>query len=183
VNVADIRFHAKDTLALAHIFEVRAAKYGLWTTVVDVSTLAIPMLVGLIAMTYELGADWLKVVIGVAGTLLIVQAFLDLMSRAFKWRKTTKKALAASKSYVALNNEWDRLGRGDGDSDSKHVESLVAEENRLSEKTVKLNLTPRESRFGERYALHYYLMPCPQCKVVPKDPFAGRRDQCPSCGR
>ena len=178
----DIRYHAKEALAKAHLFENRAARYEFWVRLIDASPLAIPLLVGLIVMTYEMPEFARQFTINLAGTLLILQAFFDLFARTYKWKKIAKKALAASQDYDALHGRWDLLGRTATPIEAE-VTKLLAEEEPLARRSVELNITPREARFGERYALHHYQIACPECHKVPEAALATKQNICPNCGK
>lgn len=174
------RENAVHTFATSHIFEKRAEilkRRLLWVNYVG---LAVPLLVGSVALSFDVDS-WNTIKI-VAGAILLPQVLINLFSIVGGWVNDLPHANTSAIENDSLSTRFNALATSPPTklSDLRQaVEKLEIEDEARRKQDTPQNIKPAEKRMGMRYALRKFERPCACCKLIPT---SMKPTDCDVCG-
>lgn len=168
-SCADQALHAYGT---AYIFERRAATLRNKLRAVAFLGIAGPASVGAIIGTYNLSPEQIRIILGVAGTIAVVQLMISIWSLTSGWDRDLSDFLELKNENYELSRKYEEHGN----ATQLSIEQFQATFNELDKvreyvrkSSDKHDVSEKEKRMGMRYALRKFQRPCAGCGIVPKD--------------
>ncbi len=181
----DCTRYSINCLGKSHIFTLRAKSLRFWITVVSVSGILVPLVVGGIAGTFGADNDVLIIALIVASPLGLIQLVLSALSLLLKWDDRLAYSMESSTANSNLSEEFQNL-RQYAPTDVNDLETefriLQEREKARDEQDKKYLFRAVEERIGLRYALYIKQIPCVSCQIVPTGREATEVDTCKTCG-
>jgi mobilome CxxCx(11)CxxC protein len=160
---------AVDAFATSEIFQARVGRvkrYLLWVNYIGV---AIPLLMGTIVLTFGIFSS-LKLVVFVAGCLLLPQVVLNLWAVLAGWVDNHAYASASAAANDSLATRYRDLYKNPSITVAairRQYEVLQVEDRSRREQDLRQDISDAEKRMGMRAALRSLEIPCAGCDVVP----------------
>lgn len=160
---------ALSTYATSFIFQRRARTLGVKLNVITYVGFAVPMIVGLIALSYGYLKS-LAVIFAVAAAFGIVQLVVSLWSVIGGWVAGYSYASTSAAANSALALKYEDLASNppsDPTALRHEYEKLAIRDEGRQEQDYQQAVKESEKRMGMRAALRKYRRPCAGCGDVP----------------
>ncbi|MEZ4412420.1 MAG: hypothetical protein R2910_05505 [Gemmatimonadales bacterium] len=178
-----LRQHCSDeafkTFATAAIFERRLwwPKFGL--DAITYTGLAVPLLVGGVALSFGLKDRALPVLLWIGGVVLVTQLLLSLGALVFAWTAKVEYYKLSMVDNYRLSRRFQELAKRGGGGLESIVALLDAENASRTETDLRMSPSQAEKRYGMRAGLRHFQRSCAGCRLVPLSLSPG---DCPICG-
>lgn len=171
------------SFALAYIFDKKAQRHSLYTNLLKVFGIVVPVCVGATALGYGLDTEILKLVITLAIPLSIIQLVFSVFAVVHKWDDELAYAYEASQDLSTLSERFKKLGNLPPMSFEElndSYERLNCTLKARTQQNSKHNLKEWELRLGMRYALREFRRKCVGCDKIP---ISMDSTDCDVCGK
>ncbi|NKF95636.1 hypothetical protein GO290_02736 [Ralstonia solanacearum] len=164
----------------AHLFEGRARGLRLRLRILSFLSLAVPLSVGGIAMTFS-DPERLSVIVKVSGALSVPLFVMTLWSLVFRWEERLAASEHSRRVNTELRNYWEDLKRYKGGDAEEQFSRLVEQDRKQEQKDLGQDVSAKDKRRMMRASLIQYRRPCATCGVQPKSMSTWRK-KCVTCG-
>ncbi len=154
----------------AYILEKRASTIRRKITVLSFLGIAGPASVGAIIGKYSLSAENLRLVLGIAGTIAIIQLLLSIWSLVSGWNQKLAYYLESKSANYRLSGQYEKLINTttlSGHDFEVEFQTLEREAELRANLDNQHDITDKEKRMGMRYGLRQYQRPCAGCHKIP----------------
>ncbi|MFJ7214010.1 mobilome CxxCx(11)CxxC protein [Amycolatopsis sp. NPDC098790] len=172
---------AVEAFGTASVFEWRSHRLTWHLQLITFAGLVVPVVVGLLALSYGAGFKALPLIIIIGSALGTAQVIFSLWSLVARWVEAQGYAVESMISNRRLFGQYVKTARDltlDLGELKLRYESLVAEDTSRREQDTKWNLKAKERRKGLRAGLRELGIPCTACKETPVAMTATKCDLC-----
>ncbi|WP_412769001.1 mobilome CxxCx(11)CxxC protein [Micromonospora zamorensis] len=167
VEIWNRALHAFGT---AYIFEDRARRFKRRLKWLNFVALAVPLLVGGLALSYGIGLPFLGLIVTAGATVGLVQLAFSAWSVSSGWVESYGYAVTSLADNQRLAQDLKELASNrslDIDSLRNRYEVLKALDNARSAQDSGQNIEDQEKRMGMRASLRERRLSCAGCEMVP----------------
>lgn len=174
---------AVDCYGTGKMFLDRANKYRRWLNCLTYLGIAVPALVGGIALTYGINSDYLPLAVTTAGGVGLVQLLVSIASIVDSWPDRLEYSNESGAENLSLAEEFKELGASAPHPPSNpyvQYQILVNKDEVRKRQDAKRGVKPYELRNAHRQGLRWLQRQCAGCGKVPTDM---QSTDCGVCGR
>lgn len=175
---------ARDTWGTAEVATLRASRTKRWLRSLNFVGLAVPLVIGGLAIAYSINGAVRLWLVGTASALLIIQTVVALWALTAKWDDNYTDSMRSVAENRRLFRAFDGLLRNrpaDPGEFQRRLELLIAEDDATQQYDYSRGeWTDAERRYGMRSGLIRMEAKCPSCGIVPKS--INTSDDCGACG-
>ncbi|GAB7543678.1 mobilome CxxCx(11)CxxC protein [Cupriavidus sp. 8B] len=165
----------------AFLFEGRARGLRYCLRILSFLSLAVPLSVGGIAMTFS-DPVRLSTVVKVSGGLSIPLFVMTLWSLVFRWEERLAASEHSRRVNTELKNSWEDLRRFKGRDAEERFKTLLEADRKQEQKDIGQDVSAKDRRRMMRASLIQYQRACATCRVQPASMSVWRRAKCATCG-
>lgn len=175
----------QDATGTAYIFEVRADRLRKRLSRLNFFGLAVPLIVGLVAIGFGVKFKALGAIIVVAIVLSGAQVVVFAWSLVTQWVDKYERYLQASVANRSIAESYQALVR-QGPVDiadyRQRLEVLDTKDQAQRNSDYREGITDAEKHMGMRATLIHYTKECSRCGLVPDNMKPPKKDKCVVCG-
>jgi len=175
--------NAVHTFGLSYVFDKKAQRHSLFTNLLKIFGIVVPVTIGATASGYGLQSEILKSVIALAIPLTIMQLIFSVLAVVKKWDDELAYSYEASQDLTLLSDEFKKLGNlppVEFLELNQKYDLLNTRFKARSQQNSKHNIKEWELRLGMRYALREFQRKCVGCQTVP---LSMDSTDCEVCGK
>jgi mobilome CxxCx(11)CxxC protein len=165
------------------VFQKRAKRYGGYIRFLAFMGIVVPALIGGVVIGFGADASYLKLILGAAAAVALIQLFFSVWALSYKWDDKLSYSQESATDNMALASAFEELGKLGAnpppDLDVRYVVVKTKDEARRTSDT-KQAVSDKELIFAHRTGLRQYQRPCVECKKIPQ---SMESTDCPICGR
>jgi len=174
----DLKLHS---YGLAYIFNEKKNMYDSLIKFLTFLGIVIPILIGLIALGYELDSFTLKLAKTIAIPISIFQCLVSALALVYKWGDNLLISSELSHSYAILSNDFKMLAEYPPDEYEKFKNEFLSLKKDYEQKGQHSpKIKEYELRKGMRYALRQFQVKCYECGIIP---ISMESTNCGVCGK
>jgi mobilome CxxCx(11)CxxC protein len=165
------------------VFEKRLKRCRTKLKLLTFLAIAVPAIVGGLALSYGVGWSALPILIVIGSALGVVQLTISIWAAVSGWQEQSEFLAVSVAENHGLASSFQSLGKqgpqGDEPAFTSNLGKLTATDDARRRQDNRFPLSEKETRRGMRAGLRLYQRPCTACKTVPSDMNA---TDCGVCG-
>ena len=176
--IQNCRENGEHAFGTSYIFRRRADRLRSWRNILTYVGIAVPTVLGGMALASGRIEAFGQLLEPVATTLLLIQLAVNLWAVVVRWNEQYDYAVESADTNMSIANQYFRLAEEHpADFLSKKQDLDRVDEDR-SNKDRRQGLSRKDERYGMRAMLFHRHRPCATCGQVPSSMVAGKCDTC-----
>ncbi|GAB3507229.1 hypothetical protein GCM10027575_15640 [Phytohabitans suffuscus] len=173
--------NARHAYGTSFIFQRRARRLRRSLHLVSYAGIALPLIVGSVALSFGTEFKFWPILIVVVASLLIGQLAVSLWSAMGGWLEKHAYASESASANDRLARRYEELGRNPpaGAQFKIQYDLLGVDDENRRDQDTRQEITAKERRYGMRVALHRFDAVCTTCDEKPK---SLKPTDCDTCG-